>query len=229
MPTPPTTKSQLTSITLPIYQSKKNTEFKNIKIKNIKVKNIKVKNIKVNKNKGFSLLEMILSMGIIAVLFEILTPYYTITIAKAQAYQAISILNASRGFIASYYYENGDFPNAKEFKEFLPQSFAGFSAKSKASGSIVGNQYLSDITVHRIQKGFSFNQQVNFYVVGHFKNQNISTHLKNQALIMGTDNQTNASLWNCYKTNSIPDGAVPKVCNESLPLDVSKQAHLISI
>ena len=86
------------------------------------------------RQKGFTLIELMVVVAIIAVLSAIALPAYQDYVVRAQVAEGISLSNGARMAIAVYYGDNGEFP--------ADNATAGLAPP----GSIVGN-YTESVTI----------------------------------------------------------------------------------
>ena len=86
------------------------------------------------RQKGFTLIELMVVVAIIAVLSAIALPAYQDYVVRAQVAEGISLSNGARMAIAVYYGDNGEFPADNVAAGLAPP------------GSIVGN-YTEPVTI----------------------------------------------------------------------------------
>ena len=86
------------------------------------------------RQKGFTLIELMVVVAIIAVLSAIALPAYQDYVVRAQVAEGISLSNGARMAIAVYYGDNGEFPADNVAAGLAPP------------GSIVGN-YTESVTI----------------------------------------------------------------------------------
>lgn len=78
----------------------------------------------MQKNKGFSLIELLIVLGIIAVLSSFITPKFMNYLAKGKETKAIATLQSLRTASEFYYLENGEnFIQNKQCGEITPEQF----------------------------------------------------------------------------------------------------------
>src|SRR5687767_11763313 len=77
---------------------------------------------KLNKavRKGFTLIELMIVIGIIGILAVIAIPQYTNYVARAQATEAVNVLGGAKVAIAEFLSNNGAYPSAASLTEIYP-------------------------------------------------------------------------------------------------------------
>lgn len=86
------------------------------------------------KNKGFTLIELMIVVAIIAILAAIAVPAYQDYVARAQVSEGLSLATGAKLAIATYYGSTGGFPQNN--------TDAGMSAPASVSG-----HYVESVTV----------------------------------------------------------------------------------
>jgi type IV pilus assembly protein PilA len=145
---------------------------------------------------GFTLIELMIVIGIIGILSVVAIPQYTNYVARAQVMEAFNLLGGAKMPIADFVANHGAFPTTAELH-------ANYPVLQSASGDVSGNtKFLNSITT-------STNSGV-FSVTALFKKQNVHSLIAEQKVIFTAQN-AGATAWAC--TSSIQNKDVlPSVC-----------------
>jgi len=73
--------------------------------------------------KGFTLIELMIVIGIIGILAVIAIPQYTSYIARAQVTEAINAAGGAKVVVAEFLATNGRYPTLSELWDIYPLSF----------------------------------------------------------------------------------------------------------
>ncbi|MFM2345166.1 MAG: hypothetical protein RLZZ210_1779 [Pseudomonadota bacterium] len=163
---------------------------------NIMEKNMKNKAINLYK-KGFTLIELMIVIGIIGILAVIAVPQYTSYIARSQAAEAIHSAAGAKVVVAEFLATNGRYPTLSEFWAIYPLSFHPENQ----------TRYIQNITAEIGNTG-------DFLLIVDFKPSGVSSLLANKTLIFRTPRvgATGAGTkWVCQVRNINYD-VVPAVC-----------------
>lgn len=74
------------------------------------------------RNKGFTLVELVLVLGIIAILAVIAASAYHSFVDKAKVVQTAMALDTARKDLEIYFYDNNDYPVSIDFTDFTDQN-----------------------------------------------------------------------------------------------------------
>ena len=96
------------------------------------------------KQKGFTLIELMVVVAIIGVLSAIAIPQYQNYVARAQVAEGFSLLGSGKMAVAEYYNENGSFPANNA------------TARLGAANTIIG-KYVGSVTVDAGKLTVAFN------------------------------------------------------------------------
>ncbi|MEN1960937.1 pilin [Luteimonas sp. MJ246] len=88
----------------------------------------------MKKMQGFTLIELMIVVAIIAILAAIALPAYQDYVARAQVSEAMSLSSGARTAVAEYYADRGDWPTTN--------AMAGLSPATSITG-----RYVADVTV----------------------------------------------------------------------------------
>lgn len=141
--------------------------------------------MKRSKQKGFTLIELMIVVAIIGVLSAIAVPAYQNYVAKSEASSALATLKSAMTPAELYIQENGDFTATDETTVF---SAIGVSSASSTLGTL-------DVSgTNTIRFSFTSGSMANSGTVSIQRN--------------------NTSGWNCT-TSSVPSAAIPSSCTGS--------------
>lgn len=79
---------------------------------------MKVTQLKKNVQKGFTLIELMIAVAIVGILSAVALPAYTDYTVRAQVTEGISLASGAKAFVAEYYANKGDFPDATSVAEY---------------------------------------------------------------------------------------------------------------
>ena len=96
------------------------------------------------KQKGFTLIELMIVVAIIGVLAAVAIPQYQNYVARAQVSEGFSLLGSGKMAVAEYYNENGSFPKDNA------------TARLGAANTIIG-KYVGSVTVDTGKLTVAFN------------------------------------------------------------------------
>lgn len=147
-----------------------------------------MKNLK-NIQKGFTLIELMLTVAIVGILSGVALPAYQDYTVRAQVAEALNLANGAKIFLVNHYTENGDFP--EDNRE------AGFPG--------VEGSYVSSIEI-----------QDEGLIVATFGNKS-NIQLAGETLSLeAVETETGNLLWNCLSSMQSSDKVrfLPRVCRE---------------
>ena len=133
--------------------------------------------------KGFTLIELMIVVAIIAVLAAIAVPQYRNYTARAQATEGLTLASSAKTGIAEFQDNNGTWPTNN--------SDAGIEEPADITGA-----YVSSVTVSSNEIAIVFNSGV---------------HSGNTITLTATD-QGGSISWACAST-TISDNQLPTICN----------------
>ena len=114
-------------------------------------------------HRGFTLIELMIVVAIIGILAAMAIPAYQRYIARAQASEAIVLLEGARAVVDEYVSQNGDFPTGLNDLELLGIETSGKFVSSIsgtqtgfAEGSLMAEFKASNISLPLRQKQVSF-------------------------------------------------------------------------
>ncbi len=146
-----------------------------------------MKPMQMHKQQGFTLIELMIVVAIIAILAAIAIPAYQDYTARAQASEAVTLLGGLKTPIVEYYNTNGAAPD--------------FTQIGNATRT---GKYVANITANTTDAIYTAT----------FKTTGVSNKLKNGssgATIVMTFNTTNGTF--SFSCASLDAGIKPKVCN----------------
>ncbi len=147
--------------------------------------------------KGFTLIELMIVIGIIGILAIIAIPQYTSYIARAQATEAMNILGGAKLPIADFVANNGRFPTTGELSNIYPVVAANGT-------TTVSTKYLASVaTVPQANITAST-------IVATFKAADVSSLLRGRTVTFTANNDA-ATLYTCTSSATQKD-VLPSNC-----------------
>lgn len=156
--------------------------------------------------KGFTLIELMIVIAIIAILAAIALPAYSNYVAKSQVTEAISLANSFKTPVSLFVTEEGACPLASD---------AGFSEKNNGAENL--GQFVKTVA-------FSTNNTGGGCVItATMSDKGVNGKVKNGSIVLtssaptltNTDNDTGVTKWTCTATN-IPTSMLPKSCKPAV-------------
>lgn len=140
--------------------------------------------------RGFTLIELMVVVAIIAILAAIAISAYATSIGKTQFSEAVSITDGIKPDISAYYHQTGACPAAGEGSIVQPASYAG--------------KYVASVTVASTADGCK--------MTALFRSSTVAPDLRSKEVVMTLDHPLNAgsAVWVC--TSNVPVKYVPQVC-----------------
>lgn len=99
-------------------------------------KRLFMRNIAKSLKKGFTLIELMIVIGIIGILAIIATAQYNTYIARSQLTEGINIAGGSKSYVAEFIATNGRFPTQAEFNQIYPIA-SNLSSQTKYIQNII--------------------------------------------------------------------------------------------
>ncbi len=146
--------------------------------------------------KGFTLIELMIVIGIIGILAVIAIPQYTSYVARAQATEAINILGGIKATVAEFKSTKGVFPTDAELKQIYPV----------ASGTDSATKYLQTLAVTSGEGAATGT----FTVTAKFKSSGVSNLLSNKTIALNTTGE--ATNWTCVPGTGVSSDVLPSSC-----------------
>ena len=140
--------------------------------------------------KGFTLIELMIVIGIIGILAVIAIPQYTSYVARSQVTEAINVLGGAKVAIAEFKSTNGVFPHINELQDIYPMAVDTYD-KTK---------YLSEIF---ITQGAGSDGTEPFIIKVNFRQDGVSSLLKGQFIAFVTRGE--GTDWECHPGQSLVD------------------------
>lgn len=148
------------------------------------MKTIKNKN---NKQKGFTLIELMITVAIVGILAAVAMPAYQDYTVRAQISEGINMVSGAKTFVNDYYTNTGNFP-----PDNATVGYPGGSGKYITSVAISGGGASSDVSA-------IFGGEANTAIVGRTLTLTAST------------NASGNVQWDCWSPD-IEDRYLPAVC-----------------
>ena len=156
-----------------------------------------------NYKKGFTLIELMIVIGIIGILAVIAIPQYTSYVARAQVTEAINVLGGAKAIVAEFKSSNGDFPTTAELEAIYPIATAT-DTKTKYIQSLI------------VQRGDN-SANGPFTIRATFKNAGVSSLIAGDFIDLETNGE--GTNWQCVpEANDIPLDVLPASCRNNTAL-----------
>ncbi|THD11401.1 pilin [Metallibacterium scheffleri] len=138
--------------------------------------------------KGFTLIELMIVVAIIAILAAIAIPAYQNYLIRAQVAEGMSLMGAAKTGVAEYYGNYGGFPGSN------------LSAGIATDTSISGN-YVSKVAV-----------STGGLITATFNGPKVNTNIAGKTLILSPIANVGSINWTCSTTSSISQQYLPATC-----------------
>lgn len=150
-----------------------------------------------NVQKGFTLIELMIVVAIIAILAAIAIPQYQNYIIRTQVSEGMNLADGAKTAVAEFYNNTGHYPTNNES--------AGLPPVSSING-----KYVSEVDVSGGQIVATFDKESNDKIKAAGKN----------TLVLSPFDQGGSISWNCKATNggskqtTVPDPYLPTACRQ---------------
>jgi type IV pilus assembly protein PilA len=145
--------------------------------------------------KGFTLIELMIVIGIIGILAVIAIPQYTSYVARAQATEAINVLGGAKVSIAEYKSSNGSFPTTQTLLNDVYPIASAITTNTKYLASLVPST-----------------SGGNFVLTATFNATGVSSLLSGQNITLITPTTGEGTNWTCVPASTIPKDVLPASC-----------------
>ena len=142
--------------------------------------------MKIERNKGFTLIEMMIAVAIIGILASIAIAQYQNYVARTQVSEALSLLTGARVQVEEFASQEGAFPTTAELT---------------AKGIRTNGEFVDTVTT----------DDTNWHVIATFKNAGVNGKLQGNTVVLTRD-IVNGN-WACsVAESSTPSYLLPKSC-----------------
>jgi type IV pilus assembly protein PilA len=140
--------------------------------------------------RGFTLIELMVVIAIIAILAAIAISAYATAIAKTQFSEALSITDGIKPDISAFYHQTGTCPVPGEGSIVQPASYAG--------------KYVATVSVASVADGCE--------VTALFRSSTVAPDLQGKQVVLTLRHPQNAgsAVWVC--SSNVPEKYVPEPC-----------------
>ncbi len=145
------------------------------------------------KQQGFTLIELMIVVAIIAILAAIAIPLYLNYTAQAEGSEGPSLAGGLQTDLAAYYNENGAFPT--------DNNAAGAAAPTSING-----KYVKSVGTGSDGNGTKGIIQIQFHSTG------VATPLKGAYMYLSALTNAGSVSWKCYVANTTMYKYVPSTC-----------------
>ena len=147
------------------------------------------------RQKGFTLIELMIVVAIIGILAAVAVPAYSDYTVRAKVTEAITAAGAAKTSVADYYYANGELPTSNDE--------AGLATGTDYSTDVVKSMSIQDGSVPDTEKG---SIEVSFKDIGNDTDDALLTFSPNTS--------GNSLAWNCTipDTDGLPAQYAPASC-----------------
>ena len=147
------------------------------------------------RQKGFTLIELMIVVAIIGILAAVAVPAYSDYTVRAKVTEAITAAGAAKTSVADYYYATGDLPTSNDE--------AGLATGTDYSTEVIKSMSIQDGSVPDAEKG---SIEVSFNDIGNDTDDTLLTFSPNTS--------GNTLAWDCTipTTNGLPAQYAPASC-----------------
>jgi type IV pilus assembly protein PilA len=140
--------------------------------------------------RGFTLIELMVVIAIVAILAAIAVSAYSTSIAKTQFSEALSITDGLKPDIITYYHQTSSCPSAGEGGIIQPASYGG--------------KYVASVTVASAGEGCT--------LTALFRSSTVAPALRGKQVVLRLENPADIgnALWIC--SSNVPGKYVPETC-----------------
>ncbi len=160
---------------------------------------------KANLKKGFTLIELMIVIGILSILAVIAIPQYASYVARAQAAEAVQLLGGAKMVVAEFISTRGRNPTTTELQA-LYQPALNTATRT--------NRYVNEIRVATANPAGA-----DFTLEAVFRTQSatvdISQDLSNKSILYAAHTGTQGAVWSCLNSSPTPvlrSDSLPSIC-----------------
>ena len=153
--------------------------------------------------KGFTLIELMIVIGIIGILAVIAIPQYTSYVARSQVTEAINILGGARVAVIDYRTANGAFPTDVQLGQIYQQASAPLTDGLTKYLRVIG----ADGPINS-----------NYVITAYFKDSGVNSQIAGKAISLVTPFNSQGTTWTCLPdaivtaSGSIAKDLLPAAC-----------------
>jgi len=141
---------------------------------------------------GFTLIELMIVVAIIAILAAIAIPLYLNYVAQAEGSEATNLMDGAKTAVVAYYNQNGSFPTGN------------YSAGIANAGSING-KYVSNVTIKSTR-----------VIQATFKGGNgVASVIRNKVITLSPSAHGGSVVWTCKVASAAMYKYVPSTCRHT--------------
>ncbi len=169
--------------------------FPHSKLAEVELESLLINHLKYIIHKGFSLIELVISLGIVSVLIMVAEPQYNNYVAKAQVIEAVNIITGARVAVIEHKATHGRWPTIQELTQIYP---------------LVSNIYAKTKYIQELYNSSDNGINGKYSISVVFKTENISSLIAGNELHFSTSFNSSGSNWVCE--SEIRQDALPSSC-----------------